>query len=94
MMQQILELTESMLAFARSEQWDEFLMCNEKRQRLIDHSAFNPLNGQFDTTDLRSLFMMNNQLLDLVSQQRDRHREALLLLQKNARAVSRYRQCS
>ena len=94
MMQQILELTENMLTFARSEQWDDFLTCNEKRQRLTNHSSFNPTNGQFDTADLRSLFVMNNQLLDLVSQQRDRHREALLLIQKNARAVSQYRHCS
>ncbi len=94
MMQQILTLTENMLNFARAEQWDAFLACNEQRQRLTDQSAFNPLNGQFDTADLRSLFVMNNQLLDLVSQQRDRHREALLVLQKNARAVSQYRHCS
>lgn len=94
MMQQVLELTQNMLSFARNEQWDDFLVCNEKRQRLTDQAAFNPLSGQFDTADLRSLFVMNNQVLDLVSQQRDRHREALLRLQKNARAVSQYRHCS
>ncbi len=94
MMQQILAHTENMLAFARAEQWDEFLTCNEQRQRLTDQSAFNPLSERFDTADLRRLFVMNQQLLDLVSQQRDRHREALLVLQKNARAVSQYRHCS
>lgn len=94
MLQDIMTLTEDMLALARADLWDEFLLRNEQRQQLTDQARFNPLSAQLPAEQLRQLFVLNNQLLEVVTQQRERQREALLLLQKNAKAATQYRRCS